>query len=109
MPVVQACMAKGVPIPMEAVQQLMASSPSLSDVQAFARKCLAEATNLSEADRAELEAGVAALSESQVSSETESKATLREGNVVIHDIAPFKASLRTTKAPTPVMPLKVEA
>lgn len=108
MPLVQSFMAKGVPVSPESLQQLMSTSPSLEVVQEFARQALKAAQALSEAERHELEAGVAALGNAQVATGDEQTVALREGNVTLTDIESFKASLRPSKAAQPVISFKLE-
>lgn len=55
MPMIQAFFMKGIPVSQEKFMALMASQPGVSDIQAFARDCLADAPALSPQDRTALE------------------------------------------------------
>lgn len=111
-PLVQAFVTKGVPVSQEKLGALMASSPDLPKLQAFARECLAEAKELSEEDRKELEAGIEALGAAVETSPANGNGTaevvkLREGNVAVEDIGAFKAGLTSSTAAVPVKSYQV--
>ncbi len=84
---------------------LMGSSPSLQDIQAYGKKCLAATKDLSEMDRAALEKQVQDLGESAGESED---VKVRSSNVVVKDIVRWKAELIPSKAATPLMDFEVE-
>lgn len=94
-------MAKQVPVSQEDLGALLATAPGLSEIQKFARECLAQATHLSEEDKVALDKQVADLDTAKVAV-GEREAKLREENVIIDDIVHFKAGLRPSRAPVPV-------
>ena len=100
-PIIQAFMAKQVPVSQEDLGALLATAPGLSEIQKFARECLAQATHLSEEDKIALDKQVADLDTAKVAV-GEREAKLREENVIIDDIVHFKAGLRPSRAPVPV-------
>lgn len=110
MPLVQAFMGKNVEVSTEDLQQLLASSPTLDQVQQFARKCLDAASHLSESERKELDDGVVALGEATSSDEAgqSQEVTVRTSNKQITDVEAFKASLVPSRAAAPVRTYNVE-
>jgi insulysin len=97
MPMIQAFFMQGIPVSQEKFMVLMASQPGVTDIQAFARDCLDNASELSSQNRAALEGMIDDLS-SMVAVVEESEASLRETNTSISDIAAFKASLELSPA-----------
>lgn len=93
MPMIQAFLAKEIPVSQQKFFALMATQPGVSDVQAFARECLAEALALPQPDRTELQAMVDDLGGMVTVLGDELTAKVRETNVTITDIAAFKAGL----------------
>lgn len=90
-------MAKQVPVSQTDLAALMATSPGLAQLQKFARDCLSQATELSETDRKELEAGVDALG-GAVTKKDDADVAVRSSNVFIKDIVSWKAGLTPSKA-----------
>lgn len=74
----------------------MSTQPGVAEMQAFARECLAEATELRDQSRMGLEAmidGLGAMVES-----SDASAAIKETNTIIEDVTTFKAKLRYLKA-----------
>lgn len=92
MPMIQAFFMKGIPVSQEKFMMLMASQPRVSEIQAFARECLADAPGLTSEDRTALEAMIDDLGNMAAVGE-DSAVSLRETNKPITDIAAFKAGL----------------
>lgn len=103
MPIIQKLMEKGIPVPEDQVQALMASSPSLAEIQGFAKQILGQVP-LDDASKEELMGMVDGLGT------TEDEAVpLKEGNVMVNDIIKWKAGLMLGSAATPRRELKVVA
>lgn len=105
-PIIQAFMAKQVPVSQEDLGALLATSPGLPEIQKFARDCLVQATHLSEEEKTTLDKQIADLDTAKVAV-GEREAKLRKENVVIDDIVHFKAGLRPSRAPVPLRKFSV--
>lgn len=92
MPLIQAFFMKGIPVSQEKLMVIMMTQPGVSDIQSFARACLADALFLSPQDRTALEGMVDDLG-SMIADGEDDGAALREMNESISDIAAFKAGL----------------
>ena len=110
-PLIEAFGTHGIAVDHAQVQQLLASSPALKDVKAFAESAITQAVagGLSDDGKKELEVLVGGLTEKEGGIKRDGSVELRDGNVFIEDIHAFKAGLIPSRAAYPVEPLRAEA
>ncbi|ORX37612.1 Metalloenzyme, LuxS/M16 peptidase-like protein [Kockovaella imperatae] len=109
-PLLEAFTKHSIPIDMNAVQALLASSPSLKDVKAFAESAIQKSVqggSLGPEAADELGALVSDLREKEGGIKDDG-VNVRPNNVFIDNIHRFKAGLIPSRAAYPVEPLKVE-
>ncbi|KAK4687449.1 hypothetical protein P7C73_g2681, partial [Tremellales sp. Uapishka_1] len=107
-PLVEAFTKHSVSIDQPALETLMASKPDLQAVKDFASAAVEKATELAAAAKTELKEIIESLKGTESDGKDDS-VKLRDTNVFIDDINAFKAGLISSKAPTPVEPLRLDA
>ncbi|WVO15036.1 hypothetical protein L204_102679 [Cryptococcus depauperatus] len=111
-PLIESLSNAGIVIQHEAIQTLMSSNPTLSQVKTFATATIDGATDISDSVKTDLKLAVEQLKGIEAgpglepgSGPSPEEAKLRSSNIWIDNIYDFKARLLPSKAATPVEPL----